>query len=73
MDFQEYLEEQLKNPEFRKAYEELEPVYQVVRAITALRIEQEWTQEQYFDGIFQLHDEIRDYLAESEQEAKDAE
>jgi len=35
-----------KNPDFVKAYEELEPQYQIAREIIRLRVERGWTQEQ---------------------------
>lgn len=40
----DYLDEQMKNPEFAVAYEALEPQYQVARAIIAARLESGMTQ-----------------------------
>jgi|BioPla2DNA2_1021312.scaffolds.fasta_scaffold08829_5 ribosome-binding protein aMBF1 (putative translation factor) len=40
----DYLEEQLKNPDFAAAYEALEPQYQIARAIIAARLESGMTQ-----------------------------
>ncbi|MGI6653507.1 MAG: helix-turn-helix domain-containing protein [Christensenellales bacterium] len=40
----DYLNEQLKNPEFAAAYEALEPQYQIARAIIAARLESGLTQ-----------------------------
>ncbi len=40
----DYLNEQLKNPEFAAAYEVLEPQYQIARAIIAARLESGLTQ-----------------------------
>jgi len=42
----DYLNEQLKNPEFAAAYEALEPQYQIARAIIAARLESGLTQAQ---------------------------
>jgi transcriptional regulator with XRE-family HTH domain len=42
IDFEEWKAEQMKDPEFRAAYEELEPAYQIAR----LRILRGLTQEQ---------------------------
>ena len=40
----DYLNEQLKNPEFAADYEALEPQYQIARAIIAARLESGLTQ-----------------------------
>jgi predicted transcriptional regulator len=40
----DYLNEQLKNPEFAAAYEALKPQYQIARAIIAARLESGLTQ-----------------------------
>ncbi|MGI6634775.1 MAG: helix-turn-helix domain-containing protein [Christensenellales bacterium] len=42
----DYLNEQLKNPEFAAAYEALKPQYQIARAIIAARLESGLTQAQ---------------------------
>ena len=40
----DYLQEQLKNPEFAEAYQALEPQYQIARAIITARLEAGLTQ-----------------------------
>lgn len=45
ISFKEHLQEQLKDPAFRRAWEEMEPVYQVARAIVKLRLDLGATQE----------------------------
>lgn len=42
----EFLEEQLKNPEFRKEYEAIQPEMAVIRALVDARISQNLTQKQ---------------------------
>lgn len=44
--FREHLEEQMKDPAFRKAWEETELSYQVARALVKLRLELDLTQEE---------------------------
>lgn len=44
--FDEFLNEQLKNPEFKKAYDDLEPEYQVMRAMVEARKKTGLTQEE---------------------------
>ena len=46
IDFDKYLETQLKNPEFRKAYEELEDEYELAKQIIRFRIDRNLTQTQ---------------------------
>jgi len=46
IDFDKYLEAQLKNPEFRKAYDELEDEYQLATQIIQFRIDRNLTQAQ---------------------------
>jgi transcriptional regulator with XRE-family HTH domain len=46
IDFDRYLEEQLKRPEFRKAYEELEEEYELAKQIIRFRIDRNLTQTQ---------------------------
>lgn len=43
---QEFKAEQMKNPEFAKAYEELKPEMSVIRAIVDARISQNLTQKE---------------------------
>lgn len=45
-DFRRYLDEQLKDPEFRAEYEALEPEYQLINAILDARKSQNMTQKQ---------------------------
>lgn len=45
-DMQKYLEEQMKDPEFKKEYEALEPEFAVIRAILDARKESGITQKQ---------------------------
>lgn len=45
-DMQKYLEEQLKNPEFKKEYDALEPEFAVIRAILDARQEKGITQKE---------------------------
>jgi len=44
--FDEFLEEQLKDPEFRKEYEAIQPEMAVIRALVDARITQNLTQKQ---------------------------
>lgn len=43
---QEFLEDQLKDPEFRKEYEAIQPEMAVIRALVDARISQNLTQKQ---------------------------
>ena len=45
-DFREYLEEQLKDPEFKKEWDRLEPAYQAQRALIRARIDAKMSQRQ---------------------------
>lgn len=45
-DMQKYLEEQLKNPKFKKEYDALEPEFVVIRAILDARREKGITQKE---------------------------
>ena len=55
MTLKEYKTEKLKNPEFAKAYEEIQPEMNVIRAIIDARISQNITQKELADrtGIAQ--------------------
>lgn len=55
MTLKEYKTEKLKNPEFAKAYEEMQPEMNVIRAIIDARISQNITQKELADrtGIAQ--------------------
>lgn len=46
MKFDTYLEEQLKDPEFKKEYDALEPQFTIVQAIIDARREQGLTQKE---------------------------
>ncbi len=45
-DMQKYLDEQLKNPEFKKEYDTLEPEFALIRAILDARREKGITQKE---------------------------
>lgn len=47
--FKELLDEQLKNPDFKKEYENLQPEMDVIRAIAKARASQKLTQKQLAD------------------------
>lgn len=55
MTLKEYKTEKLKNPEFSKAYDEMQPEMNVIRAIIDARISQNITQKELADrtGIAQ--------------------
>jgi len=46
MEWEEFKKELLKDPEFKKEYEKLEPEYRIIRQILALRRKKNLTQEQ---------------------------
>lgn len=46
MKFDEYLDEQLKDPEFQKEWEDIQPEMDVIRAMIDTRIEQNLTQKE---------------------------
>ena len=46
MKFDDYLQEQLKNPAFAKEYEAIQPEMDVIRAMIDARIEQNLTQKE---------------------------
>jgi transcriptional regulator with XRE-family HTH domain len=46
IDFDRYLEEQLKRPEFREAYEDLEEEYELAKQIIRFRVSRNLTQTQ---------------------------
>ena len=53
--FRETLNQQLKNPEFKEEWDELEPEYQIIKAMLSSRAEKSMTQKQLADitGISQ--------------------
>lgn len=46
MKFDDYLQEQLKNPEFKKEWNDIQPEMDVIRAMIDARIEQNLTQKE---------------------------
>lgn len=44
--FNDYLEEQMQNPEFKKEYDNLQPEFDIIRAIVDARTSQNLTQKQ---------------------------
>ena len=46
MTFDEFLAEEMKDPEFREAYEDLAPEYEIINAMLDVRIAQDLTQRQ---------------------------
>ena len=54
-NFRETLNQQLKNPEFKEEWDELEPEYQIIKAMLSSRAEKSMTQKQLADitGISQ--------------------
>ena len=57
MNLNEYIQEQMKNPEFKQAYDDLAPEYEIIRALVAARIEQNMTQKELAakTGLAQSH------------------
>lgn len=45
-EFKEFLNEQLKNPEFKKEWEDIQPEMDVIRAMIDARIAQNLTQKE---------------------------
>lgn len=54
-NFRETLNQQLKNPEFKEEWDELEPEYKIIKAMLSSRAEKSMTQKQLADitGISQ--------------------
>ncbi|MFA6729483.1 MAG: helix-turn-helix transcriptional regulator [Eubacteriales bacterium] len=48
-NFRETLNEQMKNPEFKKEWDALEPEYQIIKAMLDSRAEKSLTQKQLAD------------------------
>ena len=46
MKFDDYLQEQLKDPEFKKEWDDIQPEMDVIRAMIDARIEQNLTQKE---------------------------
>lgn len=46
MRFDDYLQDQLKNPEFKKEWDDIQPEMDVIRAMIDARIEQNLTQKE---------------------------
>ena len=57
MKLNDYIREQMKNPEFKQAYDDLAPEYEIVKALIAARNEQNMTQKELSQrtGIQQSH------------------
>ena len=55
MKFDDYLQEQLKDPEFKKEWDDIQPEMDVIRAMIDARIEQNLTQKELAarTGIYQ--------------------
>ena len=53
--FNDYLKEQMQNPEFKKEYDNLQPEFDIIRAIVDARTSQNLTQKQLAEktGIHQ--------------------
>ena len=45
-DFRKFLNKQLEDPDFRKEWDEMEPEYQIMKAMIAARMETGITQQQ---------------------------
>ena len=45
-DFRKFLNKQLEDPDFRKGWDEMEPEYQIMKAMIAARMETGITQQQ---------------------------
>ena len=45
-DFRKFLNKQLEDPDFRKEWDEMEPEYQIMKAMSAARMETGITQQQ---------------------------
>lgn len=50
-DLEKLLNEQLKNPEFKKEWEDFQPEYQLMKQIIAERIKQNMTQKELADKM----------------------
>ena len=48
-EFKEFMNEQLQDPEFREEYENLQPEFDVIRAMVDARISQNLTQKELAD------------------------
>jgi ribosome-binding protein aMBF1 (putative translation factor) len=46
LNFRQYLEQQLKDPKFKREWEKSEPAYQVTRELIKARIEKQFSQRQ---------------------------
>ena len=50
-EFKDFLNEQLKEDEFRKEYDALQPEFDIIRAIVEARTSQNLTQKEWADGM----------------------
>lgn len=57
MNLNEYIREQMKDPEFKQAYDDLAPEYEIIKALIAARAEQNMTQKELAvkTGLAQSH------------------
>ena len=57
MKLNEYIDERMQNPEFKKAYDDLAPEYEIIRALVVARGEQNMTQKELAmrTGLQQAH------------------
>ncbi len=47
LSFEKYLKEQLRNSVFKKAYNDLEPEFEIIRSVIRARIEKKITQKEF--------------------------
>ena len=50
-EFQELLQDQLKDPDFKKEWDDIQPEMDVIRAMIDARIEQNLTQKELASGL----------------------
>jgi len=57
VNLNEYIREQMKDPEFKQAYDDLAPEYEIIKALIAARAEQNMTQKELAvkTGLAQSH------------------
>ena len=54
MKFADYKKEKLQNAEFKQAYDELGPEYEIIKAIVDARAELQLTQKQLAERMFKV-------------------
>ena len=52
--FDDFFDEQMKDPEFKKEYNNLQPEFDVIRAIIDARTDQNLTQKQFKEKFIKL-------------------